>query len=107
MNDSKTAHRFKNKESERRSTRRRTDDPLDADKVSHPRRGRRRRVPTGGLGDPALPCADGVRHIIATRDEARPHCAAVERGRSTLPQAELAGLAHEGSQGVGAMGSLP
>jgi hypothetical protein len=26
----------------------------------------------GGLGEPALPCADGVRHIIATRDEARP-----------------------------------
>jgi hypothetical protein len=46
MNDSKTAHRFKNKESERRSTRSRTDDPLDADKASHPRRGRRRRIPT-------------------------------------------------------------
>jgi len=46
MNDSLTAHRFKNKESERRSTRRRTDDPLDADKASHPRRGRRRRIPT-------------------------------------------------------------
>ena len=46
MNDSKTAHRFKNKESERRSTRRRTDDPLDADKASHPWRGRRRCDPT-------------------------------------------------------------
>jgi hypothetical protein len=43
MNDSKTAHRFKNKESERRSTRSRTDDPLDADKASQPRSGRRRR----------------------------------------------------------------
>ena len=56
MNDSKTAHRFKNKESERRSTRRRTDDPLDADKVSHPRRGRRRRAPpSAGSESPPYP----------------------------------------------------
>jgi hypothetical protein len=36
MYDSKTAHRFKNKESGRRSTHCRADDSLDADKVSHP-----------------------------------------------------------------------
>ena len=46
MNDSMTAHRFKNKEPERRSTRCRTDEPLDVDKASHPTSGRRGRVPT-------------------------------------------------------------
>ena len=34
------------------------------------------------------------------------HCATVERGRSTLPQAELARLAHEGGQGLGTAGGL-
>jgi hypothetical protein len=43
MNDSMTAHRFKNKEPEHRSTRCRTDEPLDVDKASHPPSGRRRR----------------------------------------------------------------
>ena len=56
MNDSMTAHRFKNKEPERRSTRSRTDEPLDLDKASHPRSGRRRRdPPSAGSESPPYP----------------------------------------------------